>query len=110
MELGRELGHHRGRSGALLALCQAYPDRCTDRCAALVEASGACALTRGACPGLGRMLRTLVTIHSLTTSTKLDPTDEACFEALEEVRAKMRMVDSWLKGGKKKPDQSELSF
>ena len=56
-----------------------------------------------------------MSIRNLTTNMRLDPTDEACFEALEEARAKMRMVDSWLKGSKRaaepaKPDGSELSF
>ena len=115
LELGRELGHYRGRTEALLALYAIHPDRCTDRCADALAAQAsnrASRLTRcTARPGrLRRMRRTLTAVQSRIADIRLDPSDEACFEALEEVRAKMRMVDSWLKGGKKKPDQSELSF
>ena len=63
------------------------------------------------------MRRTLVTLQSTLAALRLDPSDAACFESLEEVRAKMRMVDSWLKGGRARatgaPQSSgttELSF
>jgi len=36
--------------------------------------------------------------------------DEVAFEAISEVRAKMRMVDSWLGGSRPPPAEPTLSF
>lgn len=117
LELGRELGHYRGRTEALMALYALHPDRCTDRCADVLAARRprapsdarplTCCTTR-ACHRC-RMRRTLTAVQSRIADIRLDPSDEACFESLEEVRAKMRMVDSWLKGSRTRAEAQQSS-
>ena len=49
-----------------------------------------------------RILATLTRLHTLLATIKLDdPLDQRCFDALDDVRARMRMVDVWLKGRSK---------
>jgi len=55
------------------------------------------------------MRRTLTAVQSRIADIRLDPSDEACFEALEEVRAKMRMVDAWLKGSRTRAEAQQSS-
>ena len=46
---------------------------------------------------LVRILATLTRLQAiLDTLTLTDPTDQKSFDQLEEVRAKMRMIDIWL--------------
>ena len=49
-----------------------------------------------------RILATLTRLHTLLGTIQLDdPLDQRCFDALDDVRARMRMVDVWLKGRSK---------
>ena len=75
LELGRELGQHRGRVATLLELYAAQPAIASDR-----------------------MRSTLNKLNAkLQAITLDDPLDQQCFDELEDVRAKMRMVDVWIR-------------
>ena len=76
LELGREVGQYRGRVDALLAIAHAYHGFASDR-----------------------ILSTLIRLQPALAAIKLDdPLDQKCFNELDDIRAKMRMVDLWLKG------------
>jgi hypothetical protein len=69
LELGAEVGHYRGRVEALLAI-----------------------YASGSAPS-SRILKTLHALRELLAGLSLDPQDQAGFDVLEDVRAKMRVVD-----------------
>jgi len=69
LELGAEVGHYRGRVEALLSI---YADRSAPS---------------------SRMHKNLLALRELLSGLSLDPQDQAGFDALADVRAKMRVVD-----------------
>jgi len=111
-ELGLELGQYRGRVDTLLAISAAHTGFASARCAS-VPNHGSRGFTRLARRRHGshgaprvavsrRILATLTRLHTLLATIKLDdPLDQRCFDALDDVRARMRMVDVWLKGRSK---------
>lgn len=58
-----------------------------------------------------RQQKTLLAVRSLVAGLSFGPQDETFFEALNEVRAKIRMIDSWLGKSPQKSDVAPmLSF
>ena len=80
LEIGREVGRYRGRVATLLALYAAHPELASARMRSTLNS---------AAESLGRI--------SLE-----DPLDQGCFDLIEDVRAKMRMVELWLLGGSRR--------
>jgi len=57
-----------------------------------------------------RVRRVLAEVQELLPERSPHALDEVAFEAISEVRAKMRMVDSWLGGSRPPPAEPTLSF
>mmetsp|Transcript_10047 Transcript_10047/g.30841 ORF Transcript_10047/g.30841 Transcript_10047/m.30841 type:complete len:134 (+) Transcript_10047:116-517(+) len=85
--LGAELARMSGRAAMLSALADMQPQRCPHR-----------------------VRRVLSEIIALIAQQPPDPLDEAAFEAIDQARAKMRLIDTWLGGSRPPPAEPTLSF
>jgi hypothetical protein len=54
--------------------------------------------------------RVLAEVRELISEEPPHPLDEARFDVIGDVRAKMRMVDAWLSGGRPPTSEPSLSF
>ena len=103
VQIGREVGQYRGRVTTLLAIYSAHPELASERCAAH-RGTARIAHPRArshecVCVPSRRMVSTLTRLRESLSSISLDdPLDQRTFDVIDEVRAKMRMIELWLRG------------
>eukprot|EP00967_Tisochrysis_lutea_P143130 scaffold265354_cov33-Tisochrysis_lutea.AAC.1 len=108
--LGAELARMSGRAAMLSALADMQPQRCPHRCALAMHMPADEGVGTGALHSARRVRRVLSEIIALIAQQPPDPLDEAAFEAIDQARAKMRLIDTWLGGSRPPPAEPTLSF
>lgn len=105
LELGRELGRYRGRVAILLAFLSAREGLAPERCDSAIFGPTALACVSAIPAEISSPLRALRIRGTLTRLAEAlaairldDPLDQDAFDALDDARAKMRLVDVWLRG------------